>query len=471
MNLLVMIPTYNEIENIDKIVSDLLSLGVDMDILFIDDNSPDGTGKRLDEIADKNKNIQVLHRSGKLGIGSAHKDGIRWAYEKGYQSLVTMDCDFTHSPSYILDFLKAKDDCDLVVGSRYLEEKSLREWNLFRKLLTNGGHLMTKYLLRIPYDATGAFRLYRLDRLPEEFLDKIESQSYSFFFESMYVLMKNEFIIKEVPTVLPARTYGHSKMKFSDALHSVMLMFELIKRSILRPSGFYVQNKKTSGRANSSSEWDRYWVEGSSGGFSLYGVIASFYRKFIIRPSLKRFLDRYFAPGSDILHAGCGSGQVDQGVVEDFNISVLDISPQAIKTYESNNPGVSSAVIGDIMQMPFEDRVFDGIYNLGVMEHFEEHEIKKVLKEFSRVLRDDGKAVLFWPPEYGLSVVVLKIVHGALRLFGSKKKLHPDEISRIKSRDHIGQMLDETGFVLSHYHFGAGDFFTYAVLVLEKKNS
>ena len=222
---LIFIPTYNEGENIDEIVRQLLALNLEVDLLFIDDNSPDGTGKKLDLLAAQHPNLHVQHRTGKLGIGTAHIAGLRWAYQQGYQNLVTMDCDFTHSPDYIPDFIKNSTDADIVVGSRYLQEGSLSTWNKKRLFLTRLGHVLTDTFLNMPYDATGSFRLYRLDRLAPGFVDLIQSPGYSFFFESLFILNQNKYRIVEIPTHLPARTYGHSKMKLSDAVHSLKQFF------------------------------------------------------------------------------------------------------------------------------------------------------------------------------------------------------------------------------------------------------
>jgi dolichol-phosphate mannosyltransferase len=136
-----------------------------------------------------------------------------------------MDCDFTHSPEYIRNFLAEADTADIVVGSRYMQAKSLSTWNVYRRFLTRLGHFATGNFLHMPYDATGAFRLYRLDRIPRYFLNSVHSQGYSFFFESLYVLHMNGYRITEIPTNLPSRVYGHSKMRMSDAAHS---FFQLV---------------------------------------------------------------------------------------------------------------------------------------------------------------------------------------------------------------------------------------------------
>jgi dolichol-phosphate mannosyltransferase len=221
---LVMIPTYNERENVEKMARDIVATGIDTDILFIDDNSPDGTGDLLDGLATTIPRLMVLHRPGKQGIGSAHKDGIAWVYEHGYTHLVTMDCDFTHSPENIKDLLAFSEEYDVVVGSRHMRENSLEGWNMWRKCITRTGHLLTTVLLNMPYDATGAFRLYRLDRIPKGIFALVESRGYSFFFESLTIINLNRFRINEVPIALPPRTYGHSKLQLRDMVHALVFM-------------------------------------------------------------------------------------------------------------------------------------------------------------------------------------------------------------------------------------------------------
>jgi dolichol-phosphate mannosyltransferase len=138
-----------------------------------------------------------------------------------------MDCDFTHTPADLLKMLAAFPGNDVTVGSRHLRHESLPGWTRWRKLLTGAGHLLTKYLLRMPYDATGAFRVYRLTAIPRGLFDLVRSRGYAFFFESLYVLHRNRFKINEVPIVLPARAAGHSKMSLKEIFRSVRFLFAM----------------------------------------------------------------------------------------------------------------------------------------------------------------------------------------------------------------------------------------------------
>jgi dolichol-phosphate mannosyltransferase len=198
----VLIPTYNEIDNVVGLYENLRHLGLGLDILFIDDASPDGTGAVLDDLSGRDQGLHVIHRKNKAGIGSAHKDGIAWAYAKGYKILVTMDSDYAHSPGDIERFLELGVDHDLVVGTRFARANSMGDLSLTRRFLSSTAHFMTQYCLRMPYDSTNAFRLYRLDRIPEDLFKKVASDSYSFFFESLFIFHSNGVLIREVPISL-----------------------------------------------------------------------------------------------------------------------------------------------------------------------------------------------------------------------------------------------------------------------------
>lgn len=242
--LLALIPTYNEAENVEEVVGGILSLALDMDMLFVDDNSPDGTGAILDRLAGRYPRLRVLHRPGKSGIGSAHRDGILWAYQQGYQGLVTMDADLTHRPRDILRLLEAAGDKDVVVGSRFINPDSLRDWAWHRRLLTRLGHRLTRVVLGLPQDATNAFRFYRLANIPRGLWDMVESPGYSFFFETLLRLSVSGLRLGEIAIVLPARACGHSKMRFSDIRHSVLFLFVLGLRLRLWPSRLVPRDSK-----------------------------------------------------------------------------------------------------------------------------------------------------------------------------------------------------------------------------------
>jgi dolichol-phosphate mannosyltransferase len=472
MKTLLFIPTYNERENAPRLCEQLLALSLPIDILFIDDGSPDGTGVVLDEIAATNSSVKVAHRDGKQGIGSAHQFGIKYAYENGYELVLSMDADFTHRPEDIVRLWELRDQAEVVVGSRYSKRDSLPGWNLLRRCLTKAGHALTVLLLRMPYDATGALRLYRIDRIPQAAFQLVESRGYSFFFESLYVLFKNGFQITEIPIVLPARTYGSSKMDIREVKRSVGLLVKTFAQSIISPSKFRIgaplEKHEINTHFHDPQGWDDYWEVKKTGWSFVYDLVADIYRKLLIRPSLNRFIKSSFDPGARLLHAGCGGGQVDSQLREYADILPLDISVNALNWYRRVN-GNCKVLHGSIFDIPLSSGSMDGVYNLGVMEHFTEDEIVSILKEFHRIIKSNGTIVLFWPPEFGLSVSFFKCLGSLLRVFGKKDaKFHPDEITRVRSREHVRGLLEAAGFEMSRYYFGPRDLYTQAMIVGKK---
>ncbi len=470
---LVLLPTYNERDNVETLCSDIMGLGLDLDILFVDDNSPDGTGELLDRLAEAHPSVKVVHRPRKMGIGSAHLEGIRWAYDHQYARLVTMDCDFSHQPERIRAFLNKCVSYEVVVGSRYLSKDSLREWSLFRRGLTLLGHALTRVLLRMKYDATGGFRAYRLEAIPREVFDLVQSKGYSFLFESLYILHANGFRIREVPIELPARTYGHSKMRLNDAFDSLFRLWKVFTTATFNPSRYRVHRPAYAGNGASNisdvEAWDDYWLKPKSPAAHIYGRIASFYRNYLIKRNLNCLVGEHFAPGSSVLHAGCGGGEVDTDIPGELSVIALDLSAPALRIYDRIHNGSSRLVRGTVFALPLADESVNGIYHLGVMEHFTEEEVHQILTEFRRVLKPDGRMIVFWPPQFGLSVRALKVVHFVLNnVLRRNVRLHPDEITLLKSKSHAEAMLGEAGFALEDYYFGFRDFFTYCMLVAVK---
>lgn len=231
---LLFIPTYNERENVEPMHQQIRDLALDLDLLFIDDSSPDGTGEVLDRIAGNDSQVRVIHRSGKQGIGSAHLEAIRYAYTNAYDLVLTMDSDFTHQPDRIPELLQVT-DADLVIGSRFTGKDGVAEWSLMRKFLTHTGHFLTRRVLKVSHDATGAFRLYRLDRIPRSAFDQVSSSGYAFFFESLFFLCRTGITVKEVPITLPRRAYGHSKMTLWDMMKSLEKLLTLYVRHARSP--------------------------------------------------------------------------------------------------------------------------------------------------------------------------------------------------------------------------------------------
>lgn len=220
---------------------------------------------------------------------------------------------------------------------------------------------------------------------------------------------------------------------------------------------------------NEEREWDKYWTHKQTISQKIYRLIASFYRQFIIKKTLNHFIEKEFKKGSALLHAGSGSGQVDKDIRKKFDITALDISAEALKLYKYFNGPLSKIIKASIFDIPVKDNTFDGIYNLGVHEHFNGSENAKILKEFERILKPDGKIVLFWPAKLSLSVIFLNTTHFILNdILRRRIRLHPDEISLIEGKIQVENLLKDCGFKLTRFYFGPKDLFTYCVLVAKK---
>ena len=213
MKTLIIIPTYNELDNLRPLLKEIFSYAPDTDILIVDDNSPDGTGDLADEIHAQNARVNVLHRTGKQGLGTAYIAGFKYAIEHGYDAAFEMDADFSHDPRYLPDFLKAIEHADLVIGSRYIPGGDTPNWSLLRRFISGGGNIFARFMLGIPvHDCTAGYRCYRREVLENIDLDTIQSQGYAFQIELAYRVMKHGFKIVETPIVFMDRRVGKSKM-------------------------------------------------------------------------------------------------------------------------------------------------------------------------------------------------------------------------------------------------------------------
>ena len=475
--LLIFIPTYNEADNVERLCRELNAIQLGADILFCDDGSPDGTGEIIDRLAREFPHVQTMHRMGKLGIGSAHQEGIRHGYAHGYETLITMDCDFTHQPVDVRRLLEVarSSGCPVAVGSRYLKRHSLPGWNLMRRSLTYLGHFLTVTLLHLPHDATGGLRVYQLGAIPKELFDRVRSCGYSFFFESLYVLHRNGFAVEEMPIALPARTYGSSKMCFREVLRSTSRLLKLYAASIRSPQSFLLSSPlppilAAELQLEDPQGWDTYWIRSPEKSRRLYSSIASVYRRVAIRRNLNHFIHKHFRPGARLLHAGCGSGQVDAQLSREMRITAVDISLPALESYRRNNPSAETVRHGDILHLnDVAAESFDGAYNLGVVEHFSHDQIVQILREMGRTVKPGGKVVIFWPHRHATSVFALKMIHRMFDLFRGKRvgplRLHPPEISLLESRDQAREMVERAGFNLVEYYFGMRDLLVQAVIV------
>lgn len=210
---LIVVPTYNEAENVERMVAAIAALDHRFEILVVDDNSPDGTGAIAEELRAQVPGLHVLHRPGKMGLGTAYIEGFRWALERDYDLIFEMDCDFSHDPQDLPRFLDEIRDADLVLGSRYISGGSTPDWQLRRRLISFGGNLIARLLLRLHVrDCTGGFRCYRRELIERIPWDQICVQGYAFQVGAVYYAERMGARIKEFPIVFRDRRVGQSKM-------------------------------------------------------------------------------------------------------------------------------------------------------------------------------------------------------------------------------------------------------------------
>jgi dolichol-phosphate mannosyltransferase len=229
MEALIVIPTYNERDNIEALVQRIHDLGLDISILVVDDNSPDGTGDFVRELSKRDGRVFSLHRAGKLGLGSAYIAGFKWALRNTDAKYVfEMDADFSHDPGAIREFLEVAKTVDLVIGSRYLNGITVMNWPLSRLILSVGANIYTRIITGLPLkDATGGFKCFRREVLQSLPLDNIKSDGYSFQIEVNYLVWKKGFQIREIPIVFTDRTVGTSKMSRRIVWEAVFLVWKL----------------------------------------------------------------------------------------------------------------------------------------------------------------------------------------------------------------------------------------------------
>lgn len=214
MKLVVIIPTYNEAQNIRKLIQLLFNLDIDgIEVLVVDDNSPDGTAEIVKEMQQETARIHLIEREGKLGLGTAYVRGFRYALDHGFDLIAQMDADFSHDPKEIINFMREIKNYDLVIGSRYIVGVNVVNWPLSRLLLSYGANLYSRIITRMPVkDGTGGFKCFRRQVLAAINLDEIHSDGYAFQIEMNYKSWIKGFRIKEIPIVFVDRIAGTSKM-------------------------------------------------------------------------------------------------------------------------------------------------------------------------------------------------------------------------------------------------------------------
>lgn len=228
MKAIIVMPTYNESENLPHIIDAILNIDEIFDILVVDDNSPDGTGKIADEIASKNPRVQVIHRPKKAGLGTAYIEGFKYALKGDYDVIFEMDADFSHHPRYLMPMLKMLENADIVVGSRYIRGVNVVNWPMSRLLLSYFANIYTRIITGLPVkDSTAGFVAIKRKVLESINLDEIKSDGYSFQIELKFRAYKKGFRIVEIPIIFEDRVKGKSKMSKKIVREAAIMVWRL----------------------------------------------------------------------------------------------------------------------------------------------------------------------------------------------------------------------------------------------------
>jgi dolichol-phosphate mannosyltransferase len=231
----IVIPTYNERENIENLVIDILNLKLGIHIIIVDDNSPDGTGEIADKLAQKFPEVKVIHRERKSGLGTAYVKGFKTALENGADVIFEMDADYSHDPKYIPEFLKAIEKYDVVIGSRYTNGISIVNWPIQRLFISLLANFYVRFLLGIPIkDCTSGFKCFRKEVLDSVNLSKIKSNGYAFQIEMNYLAYKKGFKIKEIPIIFVDRRTGTSKMSRKVVIEAIIIVWRLLLENLFK---------------------------------------------------------------------------------------------------------------------------------------------------------------------------------------------------------------------------------------------
>ncbi len=232
---LIIIPTYDEKDNVGPISRAVFKVLPQSHILFVDDNSPDGTGLIIDKMAEQDAKIHVVHKQGKAGLGRAYITGFKWAIENGYDYVFEMDADFSHDPAELANFMKAIPNADLVLGSRYMHGIRITNWPLRRLMLSKGAAMYVRIITGMPVtDPTGGFKCYRTKVLKEIDLDSVQSNGYSFQVEMTHNAWMLGFRIAEIPITFVDRRAGYSKMNSAIAKEALWMVWKLALKNGLR---------------------------------------------------------------------------------------------------------------------------------------------------------------------------------------------------------------------------------------------
>jgi len=222
------IPTYNESDNIAPLIENLLDLDVPLHVLVVDDNSPDGTGEIVEQLAQEDERIKIIHRPKKMGLGTAYTAGFELALEQGYERIITMDADFSHNPRYVPILIDLTNECDLSIGSRYVPGGGVRLWGIHRRAMSRGANLLARITLGLKtHDCTAGFRCYRAEVLKSVYPQSIRADGYSYLVEMLWRVQGSGFSVAETPIIFTDRRQGSSKISQDEIFKAALTVSRL----------------------------------------------------------------------------------------------------------------------------------------------------------------------------------------------------------------------------------------------------
>ncbi len=244
MDAVIVIPTYNEAENIKKLLDDIFSLGLDLDVVVVDDSSPDKTADAVEQLRSSNSRIHLIRRDKPKSFGESYKDGFEYALSLDPKYIFQMDADLSHPPEFIPDFLANIPDNDLIIGSRYLNGIRIINWSIRRLLLSLFANKYVKFVLGLPFeDCTSGFRCWKAEALKGIRMSRVSSNGYAFLVETAYLAHKSGYAIKEIPIIFVERRVGASKMSSTLMFESALLPWRLLLRSIFFKASLSGENE------------------------------------------------------------------------------------------------------------------------------------------------------------------------------------------------------------------------------------
>ena len=239
MPTLVIIPTYNEKQNILDLTQKVLELSGDIHVLVVDDNSPDRTGQLVYDVQKYQPRLQTIHRPAKLGLGTAYKAGFEYALKYGFDRTITMDADFSHNPKYIPTLIDNNKMYHISIGSRYVRGGGTYNWGVHRKIVSSTANFLTHFLLRLQvHDCTAGFRCYRKEVLQTVNFKEIKSEGYSFLLEMLYSCVQHGFTVGEIPIIFENRVAGKSKISKKEILSAILTLLRLTFRDVSHKDTF-----------------------------------------------------------------------------------------------------------------------------------------------------------------------------------------------------------------------------------------